>query len=245
MGLPADHLPLVAIVIKKEESPIVVSLHTSADKKIKRKERSPLPSLQYPSTSLSLRPSSRLSSYCTHSPAHRFLPYQRGDSSDSTYHPASIIRSPTPLTQPVDWRPVFNYGAATDTTLVPSSSSAETHVGLIDNALCRIFLPAEVENLIREGIQLGIQQRAEEEHHQHIWQRVLEARARIEERFDREKRVLPGHPPFPNLVPCCWFKGAPPRPFLHNHITPLWPRELLRLPACYCENYICHHPRCT
>ena len=205
----AKHPLSVSIVIKKEESPIEVPLHTSEDEEIKREERSPLPSLQYPSTSSSSRPSSRLSSYCTRSPPHCFSPYQRGDSSDSTYHPASIIRSPTPLAQPIDWRPVFNHGAATDTTLVPSSSSAETRVGLIDNALCQIFLPAEVENLIREGIQLGIQQRAEEERRQHIWQRVLEARARIEERLDREERVLPGHPPFPKLVPCCWFRGTP------------------------------------
>ena len=223
----------------------MVPLHTSADEEIEREEQSPLPSLQYPSTSSSSRPSSRLSSYRTRSPPHCFSPYRRGDSSDSTYHPASIIRSPTPLAQPIDWRPVYNHRAATDTTLVPSSSSAEMHVGLIDNALRQIFLPSEVENLIREGIHLGIQQRAEEEHRQHIWQRVLEARARIEERLDCEERILPGHPPFPNHVPRCWFRGGPPHPFLHNHIAPLRPRELLRLPAHYREDYICHHPRRT
>ena len=50
-------------------------------------------------------------------------------------------------------------------------------VGLIDNTLHRIFLPSEVENLIREGIQLGIQQRAEEERCQLIWQRVCRTAA--------------------------------------------------------------------
>ena len=133
--LSANRLPLVAIVIKKEEFPIVVPLHTSADEEIKSEERSPLPSLHYPSTSSSSRPPSRLSSYHTRSPPHRFSPYRRGDSSDSTYHLASIIRLPTPLAQPVDWRPVYNHGVTTDTTLVPSSSSAETHVSLIDNTL--------------------------------------------------------------------------------------------------------------
>ena len=118
-------------------------------------------------------------------------------------------------------------------------------VSLIDNASHRIFLPSEVENLIKEGIQLGIQQRAQEEHRQQIWQRVLEARARIEERLNREERIPPSHPPFPNLVPCRWFRGAPPRPFLCNRIAPLRPRELLRLPAHYREDYICHHPRRT
>ena len=243
--LPANCLPLVAIVIKKEEFPIVVPLHTSADEEIKSEEWSPLPSLQYPSTSSSSRPSSRLSSYHTRSPPHRFSPYRRGELSDSTYHLASIIRLPIPLAQPVDCRPVYNHRVTTDTTLIPSSSSAETCVGLIDNALCRIFLPSEVEDLIREGIQLGIQQRVEEEHRQQIWQRVLEARARIEERLNREERILPSHPPFPNLVPCCWFRGASPHPFLCNRIAPLQPRELLGLPAHYHEDYICHHPHHT
>ena len=134
--LPANRLPLVAIVIKKEESPIVVPLHTSADEEIKSEERSPLPSLHYPSTSSSSRPPSRLSSYHTCLPPHRFSPYRRGDLFDSTYHPAAIIRSPTPLAQPVDWRPVYNHRATTDTALVPSFSSAEMRVGLIDNTLC-------------------------------------------------------------------------------------------------------------
>ena len=96
-------------------------LHTSAYEEIKREERSPLPSLQYPSASSSSRPSSRLSSYRTCSPPHCFSPYQRGNLSDSTYHPALIIRLPTPLAQPIDWRPVYNHRATTDTTLVPSS----------------------------------------------------------------------------------------------------------------------------
>ena len=90
--------------------------------------------LCYPSTSTSSRPPSKLSSYYTRSPPHHFSPYRRGDLSDSTYHPASIIRSPTPLAQPVDWRPVYNHGAATNTTFVPSSSNAEMRVSLIDNA---------------------------------------------------------------------------------------------------------------
>ena len=38
MRLSANRLPLVAIVIKKEESPIVVPLHTSVDEKIKSEE---------------------------------------------------------------------------------------------------------------------------------------------------------------------------------------------------------------
>jgi Arc/MetJ-type ribon-helix-helix transcriptional regulator len=230
----------VSIVIKKEESPIVVPLHISADEEIKREERSPLPSLQYPSTSHRSGPSSRLSSYRTRSPALRFSPIRRGDSLDSTYHPATPIRSPTPLEQPIDWEPVRQHGAVTDTTLVPSSASSRTRINPIGYALRRVFVPSEVSDLIREGLQLGIQQRAEEEHRQQIWQRVLEARARVEERLNREERIPPHHPPFPNLVPRRWFRGAPPRPALRNRIAPLRPRELLRLPARFRQDYTRH-----
>ena len=220
--------------MKKEESPIVVPLLGSGDKETKSES---IPSLHYPSSSSSTsRASSWLSSYCIHLPAHHFW----GDSSDSTYHPASIIRSPTPLAQPVDWNPVYNYGATTDTTIVPSSSSSETYINPIGNGLRQVFLLSEVSDLIREGLQLGLQQRAEEEHREQIWQRVLEARARVEEKLNREEGISPRHPPFPNLVPCCWFRGAPPCPFLCNRIAPLRPRESLRLPSCFRENYI-HH----
>jgi hypothetical protein len=230
----------VSIVIKKEESSIVVPLHISADEEIKREERSPLPSLRYPSTSSRSGPSSRLSSYRTRSPALRFSPVRRGDSLDSTYHPATPIRSPTPLEQPIDWEQVRQHGAVTDTTIVPSTTSSRTRVNPINHALRRIFLPSEVSDLIREGLQLGAQQRAEEERLATIWQRVLEARARIEERLNREERVPPRHPPFPNLVPRRWFRGAPPRPFLRNRLAPLRPRELLRLPTRFRQDFVRH-----
>jgi hypothetical protein len=230
----------VSTVIKKEESPIVIPLHISADEEIKSEERSPLPSLRYPSTSSRSGPSSRLSSYRTHSPALRFSPVRRGDSLDSTYHPATPIRSPTPLEQPIDWEPVHQHGAATDTTLVPSSTSSRTCINPIGHVLRRVFVPSEVSDIIREGLQLGAQQRAEEEQLAELWQRVHEARTRVEERLNREERVPPHHPPFPNLVPRHWFRGAPPRPFLCNHIAPLRPRELLRLPTRFRQDYTRH-----
>jgi hypothetical protein len=229
----------VSIIIKKEESPIVVPLHISADEEIKREERSPLPSLQYPSTSHS-RASSRLSSYRTRSPALRFSPIRRGDSLDSTYHPATPIRSPTPLEQPIDWEPVRQNGAVTDTTIVPSSASSRTRINPIGYALRRVFVPSEVSDLIREGLQLGAQQRAEEEQLAALWQRVHEARTRVEERLNREERLPPRNPPFPNLVPRRWFRGAPPRPFLRNRIAPLRPRETLRLPARFRQDFTRH-----
>jgi hypothetical protein len=230
----------VSIAIKKEESPIVVPLHISADEEIKSEERSPLPSLRYPSTSSRSGPSSRLSSYCTRSPALRFSPVRRGDSRDSTYHPATPIRSPTPLEQPIDWEPVRQHGAVTDTTIVPSSASSRTRINPIGYTLRRVFVPSEVSDLIREGLQLGAQQRAEEERIAEIWESVFQIRTRIEERLNREERVPPRHPPFPNLVPRRWFRGAPPRPFLRNRIAPLRPRELLRLPTCFRQDYTRH-----
>jgi hypothetical protein len=227
----------VSIIIKKEESPIVVPLLVSEDEETKSEERSPLPSLRYPtSSSSSSRASSRLSSYCTRSPALRYSPVRRGD---SIYYPATPERSPTPLEHPIDWDPVYYHGAATS-TLVPSTTSSRTRVDPIDYALRRVYLPSEVSDLIREGLQLGVQQRAEEQHRQQIWERIFEIRTRIEERLNREERAPPGHPPFPNLVPRRWFRGAPPRPFLHNRIAPLRPRESLRLPTRYREDYTRH-----
>jgi hypothetical protein len=110
----------------------------------------------------------------------------------------------------------------------------------IGYALRRVFVPTEVSDLIREGLQLGAQQRAEEERLAEIWQRVIEARARIEERLNREERVPPCHPPFPNLVPRRWFRGAPPRPFLRNRLASLRPRELLRLPTRFRQDFVRH-----
>ena len=95
-------------------------------------------------------------------------------------------------------------------------------------------------DIIREGLQLGLQQRAEVECREQIWQRVLEARARIEERLNHEVRLSLRDPRLPNPVLRCWFRGNPPPPALCNHISPLRPRQSLRIPACYREVYT-HH----
>jgi hypothetical protein len=228
----------VSITIKKEESPIIVPLLVSEDEQTKSEERSPLPSLCYPSSShSSSRASSWLSSYRTRTPALRYSPGRRGD---YIYHPATPVKSPTPLEEPIDWEPIYHHGATTDSTIVPTSTSSRTRVNPIDYALRRVYLLSEVSDIIREGIQLGVQQRAEEQCHQEIWERIFEIRTRIKERLNREERAPPSHPPFPNLVPRRWFRGAPPRPFLHHHIAPLRPRESLRLPTRYREDYSCH-----
>jgi hypothetical protein len=46
----------------------------------------------------------------------------------------------------------------------------------IGYALRRVFVPSEVSDLIREGLQLGAQQRAEEERIAEIWERVFQIR---------------------------------------------------------------------
>jgi hypothetical protein len=227
----------VSIIIKKEESPIVVPLLVSEDEETKFEECSPLPSLRYPSsTPSSSRASSRLSLYCTRSPALYYSPVRRGD---SIYYPATPVRSPTLLEDPIDWDPVYHHGAA-NSTLVPSTTSSRTRVDPINYTLRQVYVPSEVSDLIREGLQLGVQQRAEEQRRQQIWERIFEIRTRIEDRLNREERAPPGYPPFPNLVPRRWFRGAPPRPFLHNHIAPLQPRESLRLHTRYREDYARH-----
>jgi hypothetical protein len=165
------------------------------------------------------------------------LPVRRGD---SIYYPATPVRSPTPLEEPIDWEPIYHHRATTDSTLVPSSGSSRTHINPIGHSLRRVFLPSEVSDLIREGLQLGAQQRAEEEQLAALWQRVHEARTRVEERLNREERLPPRNSLFPNLVPRRWFRGAPPRPFLRNRIAPLRPRETLRLPARFRQDFTRH-----
>jgi hypothetical protein len=132
MRLIANRLQLVSIIVKKEESPIIVPLLVSEDKEIRSEERSPLPSLCYPSsTPSSSRASSWLSLYCTRSPALRYSPVRRGD---SIYYLVTPVRSPTPLEHPIDWDPIYHHGAA-NSTLVPSTTSSRTHVDPIDYAL--------------------------------------------------------------------------------------------------------------
>jgi hypothetical protein len=146
MRLTADRLHSVSIIVKKEKSPIVVPLLVAEDEETKSEERSPLPSLRYPSsTPSSSRASSRLSSYRTRSPALRYSPVRRGD---SIYYPATPVRSPTRLEEIIDWEPVYHHGATTDSTLVPSSASSRTHINPIGYALCRVFVPLKVSDLI-------------------------------------------------------------------------------------------------
>jgi hypothetical protein len=136
----------VSIIVKKEESPIVVPLLEAEDEETKSEERSPVPSLRYPSsTPSSSRASSRLSSYRTHSPALRYLPVRRGD---SIYYSATPVRSLTALEEPIDWEPVYHHGAATDSTLIPSSASSRTHINPLGYALRQVFVPSEVSDLI-------------------------------------------------------------------------------------------------
>jgi hypothetical protein len=127
-------------IVKKEESPIVVPLLVSEDEKTKSEERSPLPSLCYPtSSSSSSRASSWLSSYRTRSLTLRYLPVRRGN---SIYYLATPERSPTPLEHPIDWDPIYHHGAA-NSTLVPSTTSSRMHVDPIDYALHQVYLPSK------------------------------------------------------------------------------------------------------
>jgi hypothetical protein len=235
MRLTANHLHSVSIIVKKEESPIIVPLLVSEDEETMSEEHNPLPSLCYPTSSpSSSRASSQLSLHHTRSLALHYSPIRRGN---SIYYPATPVRSPTPLEEPVDWDSIYHHGATTDSTLISCFTDSRMHINPIDYTLCQVYLLSEVSDFIREGIQLGIQQGAEEQCRQQILERIFEIRTRIEERLNREERASPSHPPFPNLVPHYCFRGAPLHPFLRNHITPLRPRESLRLPTHYREDY--------
>ena len=64
------------------------------------------------------------------------------------------------------------------------------YINPIGYALHQVLLPPEVSDIIREGLQLGLQQRAEEEWRKQIWQRVLEASTRVIVKQDFHPTIL-------------------------------------------------------
>jgi hypothetical protein len=146
MRLTADCLHPVSIIIKKDESSIIVPLLVSEYEETKSEECSPLPGLHYPTSSpSSSRASSLLSLYCTRSPALRYSGVKRGD---SIYHPVIPVRLSTPLDQSVNWEPIYQHGATTDSTLVSSSTSSRMCINPLGQALHQVFIPSEVSDLI-------------------------------------------------------------------------------------------------
>jgi hypothetical protein len=199
----------VSAIIKKEESPLVVPLLFEETGDAKKEDR------QSPS----------LSSYRTRSPIEPPRGYTPRP--PSIYNPSTPVRSPSPLPEPIDWEQIL---------VIPRRSPASdngstTVVESIGGILHRAFLPSEVSDVIREGVQLGLLQREQERRREEIRQRVIEARERIEARLQLLERPPRPHP-YPR-VNRRWTRGPAPPPLLRNHISCLRPLEALRLPARY------------
>jgi hypothetical protein len=204
----------VSAIIKKEESPLVVPLLFEETGDAKKEDR------QSPS----------LSSYRTRSPIEPPRGYTPRP--PSIYNPSTPVRSPSPLPEPIDWEQILIIPRRSPSPRpLTSDNGSSTVVESIGGILHRAFLPSEVSDIVREGVQLGILQREQERRRQEILARVLEARERVEARLRARERPPPPHP-YPRINRR-WTRGPPPPPILRDHISCLRPHAALRLPARY------------
>ena len=141
------------------------------------------------------------------------------------------IHSPSPLEEPVDWtyihcclleQGIFRSGFST-----PLTSSFVR----ITNDPYRAFLPNAVEDIIQEGINLGIERQGDRRRCLNSQERDISKRRRITSELSSSSSTsFPPHSPSAPPVPR-WHRGVPAhfgyqRPPLHRS-------EHLRKPACY------------
>ena len=230
--------------IKEEES---VEVRLQFDRQGTPQDVSRRESTRYPSTRHSAEASERLSSYRTRSPPIRLTPDRRfspyGRSPSREYFPATPIRSPSPLREAVNWAAVIAHRErSSESTIADPSHSGTTRVESIGAALRRAFLPLEVEQIIREGLELGVRQREQQDRLPQIIEQVHRARDRIQERLFGPERLTPGpdhRRPRP-FVQRRWSRGPLPPPLLRYRIGTLRPPRALRLPTRYAKDYDRH-----
>ena len=143
----------------------------------------------------------------------------------------SPIRSPSPLEESVDWtyvrrrlleQEIFRSGFSTPLT----SSSIR-----ITNDPYRAFLPNVVEDIIREGINLGIEQQGDRRHRSDSRERDVSKRRRISSELSSSSSTSsPTRSPSPPPVPR-WHRGVPNR--FGYQCPSLGRSEHLRKPARY------------
>ena len=143
------------------------------------------------------------------------------------------LRSPSPLEEPVDWtyvrrclleQEIFRSGFST-----PLTSSL---IRIIYDPY-RAFIPDTVEDLIREGINLGIEQQGDRRRRLDSRKRNVSKRRRISSELSSSSSPSstsrsPSPPPIPH-----WHRGIPDR-FGYQR-PPLRRSEHLRKPARYCQ----------
>ena len=146
------------------------------------------------------------------------------------FYPENLC-SPTPLEEPIDWmyvrchlveQEIFRSGFST-----PLTSS---FVGITYDPY-RAFLPNEVENIIREGVNLGIEQQGDRRRRSDSRERDVSKRRRISSELSSSSSSAPSsHPHTPPPIPC-WHRGIPDH--FGNDRSPLRRSEHLRKPARY------------
>ena len=140
-------------------------------------------------------------------------------------------RSPTPLEEPIDWtyvrrrlleQEIFRSGFST-----PLTSS---FLGIADDPH-RAFLPNQVEDIIREGINLGIEQQGDRRRRSSSRERDVPKRRRISSELSSPPPTASTPPPNPPRPIPRWHRGLPGD--LDNHRPPLRRQRDLRKPARY------------
>ena len=141
------------------------------------------------------------------------------------------IRSPSLLEEPVDWtyvhchlleQEIFRSGFSTPLTSSFIKSS---------NNLYRALLPDEVQDIIREGINLGIEQQGDRRRRSDSRERDISKRRRISSELSSSSSTSsPPRSPSPPPIPR-WHRGVPHR-FGYQR-PPLRKSEHLRKPARY------------
>ena len=141
------------------------------------------------------------------------------------------IRSPSPLEEPIDWtyvhrrlleQEIFRSGFSTPLTSSFIRSSNDSY---------RALLPDEIQDIIREGINLGIEQQGDRHHRSDSWERDVLKRRRISSELSPSSSTsFPSRSPSPPPIPL-WHQGVPDH-FGYQR-PPLRRSEHLRKPARY------------
>jgi hypothetical protein len=141
------------------------------------------------------------------------------------------IRSPPPLEEPIDWtyvhrrlleQEIFRSGFSTPLTSSFIRSSNDPY---------RALLPNAVQDIIREGINLGIEQQGDRRRRSDSRERNVSKRRRISSELPPSSSASsPSRSPSPPPIPR-WHRGVPYR-FGHQR-PPLRRSEHLRKPARY------------
>ena len=141
------------------------------------------------------------------------------------------IRSPSPLKEPIDWtyvhrrlleQEIFRSGFSTPLTSSFVRSANDPY---------RALLPDVVQDIIREGINLGIEQQGDRRRHSDSQERDVSKRRRISSELSPSSSTSsPSRSPSPPPIPH-WHQGVPHR-FGYQR-PPLCRSEHLRKPAHY------------